>query len=271
MYIDTYDTNNEDERFKKYVEILKSHDQLKKSLWEKINTPEVLKLKEESDAFFKEYMELDRKLQREVAFYNSYLKSDSDRIDYFDVKFHEDLDFNLPEEIQELANTFHKKDKEHSCAYDAYEKALCKNFVKLTSDITPENCFRDNSFGSTRDVFSDFYNSCKPFMIFNMGLYELIIVQDIFTDKYHHTNYSITMYELKNMSNFDVKVRCEKFFDQFNKELEPYRQNLRPNFAHKNPVLTSFKDAYTLFAQTRSEEYGRTRQYLIIGCVVYQK
>ena len=31
MYIDTYNTNNEDERFKKYVEILKSHDQLKKS------------------------------------------------------------------------------------------------------------------------------------------------------------------------------------------------------------------------------------------------
>lgn len=29
MYIDTYNTNNEDERFKKYVEILKSHDQLK--------------------------------------------------------------------------------------------------------------------------------------------------------------------------------------------------------------------------------------------------
>ena len=47
MYIDTYNTNNEDERFKKYVEILKSHDQLKKSLWNKINTPEVLKLKEE--------------------------------------------------------------------------------------------------------------------------------------------------------------------------------------------------------------------------------
>jgi hypothetical protein len=49
MYIDTYNTNNEDERFKKYVEILKSHDQLKKSLWNKINTPEVLKLKDNSD------------------------------------------------------------------------------------------------------------------------------------------------------------------------------------------------------------------------------
>lgn len=49
MYIDTYNTNNEDERFKKYVEILKSHDQLKKSLWNKINTPEVLKLEDNSD------------------------------------------------------------------------------------------------------------------------------------------------------------------------------------------------------------------------------
>ena len=49
-----------------------------------------------------------------------------------------------------------------------------------------------------------------------------------------------------------------------------YKDNLRPDFEHKTPVLTPFKDAYTLFAQTRSEEYGRTRQYLIIGCVVYQ-
>ena len=72
------------------------------------------------------------------------------------------------------------------------------------------------------------------------------------------------------MSDFDVEVKCKKFFDQFNKELEPYKDNLRPNFEHKTPVLTPFKDAYTLFAQTRSEEYGRTRQYLIIGCVVYQ-
>ena len=270
MFIDTYNTNNEDERFKKYVEILKSHDQLKKSLWNKINTPEVLKLKEESDALFNEYMKLDRELNREVAFYNSYLESDSDRIDYYSVRFFGDIHSDYPEEIQELFNAFHKKDKEYNCARDTYREALCKNIVKLTLDVTPENCFTDNSFGSTRDVFADFYNSCKPFMILNMGLYELIIVQDIFTDKYNHTNYSITMSELKNMSDFDVEVKCKKFFDQFNKELEPYKENLRPNFKYKTSVLIPFKDAYTLFAQTRSEEYGRTRQYLIIGCVVYQ-
>lgn len=270
MYIDTYNTNNEDERFKKHVEILKSHDQLKKSLWEKINTPDVLKLKEESDTLFKEYMKLDRELNREIAFYNSYLESDSDRIDYFRVRFCGGINTDLPEEIQELANTFHKKGKEHSCAHDAYEEALNKNFMKLILEVTPENCFMDNSFGNTRDVFSDFYNSYKPFMILNMGLYELIIVQDIFTDKYCHTKHAVTMSDLKNKSDFDVEIKRKKFFDQFNKELEPYKDNLRPNFVYKTPVLTPFKDVYTLFAQTRSEEYGRTRQYLIIGCITYQ-
>ena len=271
MYIETYNTNNEDERFKKYVEILKSHDQLKKSLWEKINTPEVLKLKEESNTLWKEYYIIDEKLRREILLYNNRTARNNSKYISPSIGFSRNIDTDLPDDIRTLISSSQEKWKKYKAVDKIYTKALCKNISKLTLEVTPENCFRDNSFGSTRDVFSDFYNSCKPFMIFNMGLYELIIVQDIFTDKYHHTNYSITMYELKNMSNFDVKVRCEKFFDQFNKELEPYRQNLRPNFAHKNSVLTSFKDAYTLFAQTRSEEYGRTIQYLIIGCVVYQK
>ena len=39
----------------------------------------------------------------------------------------------------------------------------------------------------------------------------------------------------------------------------------------KKPVPKPFENIYTLYAQTDSEEYGRTKRYLIIGCMTYEK
>ena len=53
-------------------------------------------------------------------------------------------------------------------------------------------------------------------------------------------------------------------------ELDKYRGNLRSDRICKTTVMNPFEDIYTLFAQTDSEEYGRTRRYIIIGCVTYR-
>ena len=82
------------------------------------------------------------------------------------------------------------------------------------------------------------------------------------------------MSDLKRVLDQDIEFKNQKFYNNFSKELDKYRWNLRPKYIYKSStqkqVCKPFEDIYTLFAQTESEEYGRTRRYLIIGCVVYQ-
>ena len=59
--------------------------------------------------------------------------------------------------------------------------------------------------------------------------------------------------------------------DNFRKELDPYGKNLHSAPFCKKPVPKPFENIYTLYAQTDSEEYGRTKRYLIIGCMTYEK
>ncbi len=269
-----YYNPNEEERIKKTLELMKSQNQIKQSLWDKINTPDVLKLKEKSKDLWKDYQTGDEELRKEILRYNRNASIYNLNYISLNIGFCGDIDPNLPNDLQELVLSSREKWNKYRTADEIYMKALQKNIANLSLAVTSENCIKKSSYGSTRYVFSEFYNSCKPFLILNMGVCEIIIIQDLLPGKYCQTKHSITMSDLKRVLDHDIELKNQKFYNSFSKELDKYKRNLCPEYIYKSStqkqVCKPFENIYTLFAQTESEEYGRTKRYLIIGCVTYQ-
>ena len=259
------------ERIKKIIEIGKSQKQIKQSLWNEVNTTDVLKLKEKSDILWKDYYIIYDKLCKKISMHNIGLTSNDPEYISTSVRFYDTTQSNLPDDIQELILISQEKWDKYRSANDIYTKALHKNIANLSLTVTPENSISMNSYGSTRWVFTEFYCSCKPFLILDICGCEVIVIQDIFPDKYCQTEYSITMSDLKNRNDYNISYKTQKFVDHFYKELNPYRKELHSAPFCKKPVPKPFENIYTLYAQTDSEEYGRTKQYLIIGCMTYEK
>lgn len=270
MYYDP----NEKERIKKILELHESQNQIKQSFWDKINTPGVLKLKEEAHLLWEDHYTVDEKLQREILLYNNRASRNNSNYISPGINIFGNIDSDLPDDIRELILSSRKTWEKYKTVDEIYTKALHKNIANLSLEVTPENSIKMNSYGSTRWAFSEFYDSCKPFLILDIGICELIIIQDIFSSKYCQTKHSIVMSNLKHISDYDIQIKNQNFYNNFSNELNKYWNNLNSihsDYWHKNPVLNPFENIYTLYAQTDSEEYGRTRRYLIIGCVTYQR
>ena len=75
------------------------------------------------------------------------------------------INSNLPDDFQELISVSQSKYAKYKPVKDIYTKALHKNIANLSLTVTPENSISMNSYGSTRWVFTEFYYSCKPFLI----------------------------------------------------------------------------------------------------------
>ena len=259
------------ERIKKIIELSKSQKQIKQSFWNEVNTPKVLGLKEESNTLRNDYYIIYDKLYKKISMHNIGLTSNDPEYISTSVRFYGATQSNLPDDIQELILISQEKWDKYRSANDIYTKALHKNIANLSLTVTPENSISMNSYGSTRWVFTEFYCSCKPFLILDICGCEVIIIQDLFPGKYCQTEYSITMSDLKNRSDYEIQTKKQNFLDNFRKELDPYEKKLYSTPFCKKPVPKPFKNIYTLNAQTDSEEYGRTKRYLIIGCMTYEK
>ena len=261
----------ESERIKQIIKIGESQKQIKQSFWNEVNTPEVLKLKEESNVLWEDYWSVDEELRNEILIHNNGLSiSDHDYIS-LSVSRCGAINPNLPDDLQELIFSSQEKWGKYKTIKDIYTKALHKNIANLSLAVTSENSISMNSYGSTRWAFTEFYCSCKPFLILDICGCEVIIIQDFLPGKYCQTEHSITMSDLKNRSDYEIQTKKQNFLDNFRKELDPYRKNLHSAPFCKKPVPKSFENLYTLYAQTDSEEYGRTKRYLIIGCMTYEK
>lgn len=70
MYTENY-SPEEINRIKKIIEIGESQKQIKQSFWDEINTPDVLKLKEESNTLWEDYRIVDKKLLRKILVHNN--------------------------------------------------------------------------------------------------------------------------------------------------------------------------------------------------------
>lgn len=270
MYTGNY-SPEEINRIKKIIEIGESQKQIKQSFWDEINTPDVLKLKEESNTLWEDYRIVDKKLLRKILVHNNGLSiSDPDYIS-LSIRMIGHINSNLPDDFQELISVSQSKYAKYKSVKDIYTKALHKNIANLSLTVTPENSISMNSYGSTRWVFTEFYCSCKPFLILDICECEVIVIQNIFPGKYCQTEYSITMSDLKNRSDYEIQIKKQNFLDNFRKELDPYGKKLYSSPFYKKPAPQPFENLYTLYAQTDSEEYGRTKRYLIIGCMTYEK
>ena len=72
MYTENY-SPEEINRIKKIIEIGESQKQIKQSFWDEINTPDVLKLKEESNTLWEDYRSIDKLLLCIIIFSRSFL------------------------------------------------------------------------------------------------------------------------------------------------------------------------------------------------------
>lgn len=270
MYTENY-SPEEIDRIKKIIEIGESQKQIKQSFWDKVNTPEVLKLKEESDMLWEDYWSVDEKLREKIIIHNSNLSIYDSEYISLSIGTCGLVNSNIPDDFQELISVSQSKYAKYKPVKDIYTKALHKNIANLSLTVTSENSISMNSYGSTRWAFTEFYCSCKPFLILDICGCEVIIIQDIFPGKHCQTEHSITMSDLKNRNDYNISYKIQNFLDNFRKEFDPYRKNLHSSQFYKKPVPKPFGNLYTLYAQTDSEEYGRTRRYLIIGCMIYEK
>lgn len=261
----------EAERIKRILELSESQKQIKQSFWNEVNTPDVLKLKEESDILRKDYRSINEKLREKIFIHNNNLSIYDSNYISLSIGVCGPVDSNLPDDIQELILISRERWDKYRSANDIYTKALHKNIANLSLTVTPENSISMNSYGSTRWAFTEFYCSCKPFLILDICGGEVIIIQDFLPGKYCQTEHSITMSDLKNRSDYEIENKKQNFLDNFRKEFDPYRKNLYSSPFYKKSVPQPFENLYTLYAQTDSEEYGRTRRYLIIGCMTYEK
>lgn len=259
------------ERIKKIIEIGESQKNTKQSLWNKVYTPDILKLKEESNILWNDYDIIYDELCSEISIHNIGLAPNDPEYISSSARLYMIIQPNFPDNINDLIHILQEKWNKYKSADDVYTKALHKNIANLSLTVTPDNSIKMNSYGSTRWVFTEFYYSCKPFLILDISGCEIIIIQDLCPDKYCQTEYSITMSDLKNRNDYNISYKTQKFVDHFYKELDPYRKKLHSAPFCKKPVPKPFENIYTLYAQTDSEEYGRTKRYLIIGCMTYEK
>lgn len=268
MYIDTYNTNNEDERFKKYVEILKSHDQLKKSLWNKINTPEVLRLKEESDKYFDKYYKANCQVQSELISYSR--KNNLRYIPYIsEIKRNP----NIPDELKELIKISEQKWDEYKKIKNQYKTLLFQNSTQLVYNITSENSVTFLQHDGTKEVFTEFRKSFKPFLIIITAMGTMIVLNHNKLCKCdQHFLDSVTMYKLNDHKHYyDTN---KHFFDDVSSQMKEYKDFLLPDeYSYPPmtcPVPVPLKMPYILKAQSFWENYGRTDDYLLIGFMIYR-
>lgn len=196
---------------KKIIEIGKSQKQIKQSLWNEVNTPDVLKLKEKSDILRKDYWSINEKLREKIFIHNNNLSIYDSNYINLNIGICGSINSNLPDDIQELILISRERRDKYKSANDIYTKALHKNIANLSLTVTPENSISMNSYGSTRWVFTEFYCSCKPFLILDICGCEVIVIQDIFPGKYCQTEYSITMSDLKNRSDYEIENKNRIF------------------------------------------------------------
>lgn len=149
MYTGNY-SPEEINRIKKIIEIGESQKQIKQSFWDEINTPDVLKLKEESNTLWEDYRIVDKKLLRKILVHNNGLSiSDPDYIS-LSIRMIGHINSNLPDDFQELISVSQSKYAKYKPVKDIYTKALHKNIANLSLTVTPENSISMNSYGSTR-------------------------------------------------------------------------------------------------------------------------
>lgn len=262
-------------RLQEIVKIMGAQKTIKDGFLNKINTPEVLKLKEESLDLFSEYMSVNQKLHYRMAIHNTNLKRFDPEYIPYGIDHYGTINPNIPDDIKELIYDSRKKWQKHKPVEEAYTNMLHKNITNLAYDVTPENSIQYSAYGSTKCIFSEFYRSCKPFLILDIGMCKAIIINTLFSSKYCQTKHSVIMSDLKHRDDYKILIKNKDFFEAFRKELNPYRKVLffERSFIRPDPVPVPqpFENIYTLHAQSEEEEYGRTKQYLIIGCMTYHR
>ena len=151
MYTENY-SQEEAERIKRILELSESQKQIKQSFWNEVNTPDVLKLKEESDILRKDYRSINEKLREKIFIHNNNLSIYDSNYISLSIGVCGSVDSNLPDDIQELILISRERWDKYKFADDIYTKALHKNIANLSLAVTSENSISMNSYGSTRWV-----------------------------------------------------------------------------------------------------------------------
>lgn len=228
----------------------------------KLYTDEVLKLKEEADQRFQVYFESDSEARKQIAFYTN--RDPRNLYDSFIGYAWYNID--LPDEIKELIKISEQKWKDYKVINNQYQTLLYQNAAQLVYDITPENSITFLRHDGTKEVFTEFCQSFKPFLIIGTAMGIMIILNHRKLYEHQSVLKSIIMYQLNDRKrHYDTN---KSFFDDVSGQMEEYKEFLLPQFGDPKmtrPVPVPLKMPYILKAQSFWEDYGRTDDYLLIG------
>ena len=241
---------------------------MESNLYNIVYTDELKSLQDESLHMFYEYEKTNKRKIIKFAIYNEQQKLlNKPEINLFtDPSLYNS---DCPEDIKQSYADARQKWEEYKVVNNKYQKLLTKNISQLINNITPQNSLSFLGDYKGRDVFYEFYHSSKTFLLLATASGTLVIIQNEFI---YSPDKSIVMYQLNNPDDYYKKNK--DFFDDINEQLWGYRRYFLPNKYDNPPRIKqkfiAFKKPYLLNAQSSYQSYGRTKEYLIIGFMIYK-
>ena len=247
-------------------------------MYETLKKPLTEELKAAESKMFELWHISDEAKKREKYIRDLYNQSITDPTKKIIPKYNDPIEkrCNIPKDIRLACYEATRASNEYFFARKQYEELFNHNVVQLVYDITTENSMTCLRCDSTKDVFTDYRKSFKPFLILATSLGVLIITHSRNYQLLYNTSYSIVMYQLNNKKKYYRTRNNQEFFDDIEAQMKEYEGHLIPpleyNYTPETlpfPIPIPLKKAYTLSAQSFWDDYGRTDNYLIIGFMTY--
>lgn len=251
------------------------HIESMQSVLNKPFTDELKELKRKEDEFFSKYIKLSKDKARQLYLYNQTIFDPSKKLEDSYFKPIDITDTNIPEEVRTICRKEHQAHEEYTLTCNKYTKLLNRNILQLVYEITPENSMTVLKYEcGSKEIFTEYRDSWKPFLIFVTAAGYLIIVHGNQL-KTAYDKYGIPLYQVNDQKHYYNKSSINReFFNDINNLKSQYKDYLFPNPYSNPPKIAPtpipLSKPYTLQAQSFHDNYGRTDQYLIIGFMIYR-
>lgn len=251
------------------------HIESMQSVLNKPFTDELKELKRKEDEFFSKYIKLSKDKARQLYLYNQTIFDPSKKLEDSYFKPIDITDTNIPEEVRTICRKERQAHEEYTLTCNKYTELLNRNILQLVYEITPENSMTVLKYEcGSKEIFTEYRDSWKPFLIFVTAAGYLIIVHGNQL-KTAYDKYGIPLYQVNDQKHYYNKSSMNReFFDDINNLKSQYKDYLFPNPYSNPPKIAPtpipLSKPYTLQAQSFHDDYGRTDQYLIIGFMIYR-
>ena len=160
------------------------HIEFMQSVLNKPFTDELRILEEEKFENLSKYIKLSKDKARQLYLYNQTIFDPSKKLEDSYFKPIDITDTNIPEEVRTICHKERQAHEEYTLTCNKYTELLNRNILQLVYEITPENSMTVLKYEcGSKEIFTEYRDSWKPFLIFVTAAGYLIIVHGMMTIK----------------------------------------------------------------------------------------